>query len=176
MATLSSQWQQLELARNAAYDMPWSHAVLRALELQGYQRCSGSGEPWLAARLGIAAAEVERALALLASTGQVGKQRGKWRLLRPLSVETSRDPRRSRELKATWADVATERLRAGAPGNYGYSLFAISRQDLQRLRDLHLEYVRAMQSIIAASTPGESVGLYCAQLLDLSATDNALGA
>ena len=34
---------------------------------------------------------------------------------------------------------------AGGMRNYGYSLFAIARDDLRRLRDLHLEYVRAMQ-------------------------------
>jgi hypothetical protein len=45
---------------------------------------------------------------------------------------------------------------------------------LRRLRDVHLEYVRAMQTIIAASRPGECVSLYCAQLLDLARTDNAL--
>ena len=62
------------------------------------------------------------------------------------------------------------------PGNFGYSLFAISRRDLQRLRDLHLEYVRAMQELIARSQPSECVGLFCAQLLDLAEEGNALGA
>jgi hypothetical protein len=33
-----------------------------------------------------------------------------------------------------------------------------------------------MQAIIAASQPGECVGLYCAQLLDLALTRNALDA
>jgi hypothetical protein len=89
-------------------------------------------------------------------------------------VETSQDPVRSRELKAAWASVALARLRAGAPGNYGYSLFAVTQADLRRLRDLHLEYVRAMQSVIAASAPGQCVGLYCAQMLDLSLVENAL--
>jgi len=173
MATVSASWRKLERARNAAYDMPWSHAVLRALELDGYRRCRGSGERWLASRLGVDGAEVERALELLASTGQIGRVRGKWRLHQSLAVETSRDVARARELKAVWADVAVRRLRAGFPGNYGYSLFAVSRDDMHRLRTLHLDYVRAMQSVIAASAPGECVGLYCAQLLDLSAIDNA---
>jgi hypothetical protein len=31
-----------------------------------------------------------------------------------------------------------------------------------------------MQQIIAASKPGECVGLYCAQLLDLASSRNAL--
>jgi len=174
MATVAGSWQKLERARAAAYDMPWSHAVLRALELEGYRRCRGSGERWLASRLGVEVAEVERAIELLASTGQIGRIRGKWRLDQSLAVETSRDPGRSRELKAVWADVAVRRLRAGNPGSYGYSLFAVSQSDMRRLRALHLDYVRAMQSVIAASAPGECVGLYCAQLLDLSAVDNAL--
>jgi hypothetical protein len=77
-------------------------------------------------------------------------------------------------LKAAWSNVAVERLRAGSTGSFGYSVFAVSRDDLRKLRDLQLEYVRGMQSLIAASTPGQCVGLYCAQLMDLSAVDNAL--
>jgi hypothetical protein len=45
-------------------------------------------------------------------------------------------------------------LGPGSAGNFGYSLFAISRSDLRRLRYLHLEYVRAMQELIARSQPG----------------------
>jgi hypothetical protein len=72
--------------------------------------------------------------------------------------------------------VAIERLERHAPGHFGYSLFAISRADLRRLRELHGEYLREMQSIIARSQPNECVGLLCLQLLDLSARpDNALG-
>jgi hypothetical protein len=174
MATISARWQKLERARAAAYDRPWSHAVLRALELDGYDGCKGSGESWIAARLGIEIAEVEQALELLASTGQIVKTAGKWRLDQRLSVETSQDPRRSRQLKGAWANVAVARLHAGAPGSYGYSLFAVSAADLRHLRDLHLDYVRAMQSVIAASSPGLCVGLYCAQMLDLSAVENVV--
>lgn len=174
MATISDRWQKLERARAVAYERPWSHAVLRALELDGYKSCKGRGERWIADRLGIEDAEVEQALELLAATGQVVKTSGKWRLDQPLSVDTSRDARRSRELKGAWASVAVARLRAGAPGNYGFSLFSVSRADLRRMRDVHLEYVRAMQSLIAGSAPGQCVGLYCAQMLDLSRVDNAL--
>jgi hypothetical protein len=73
-----------------------------------------------------------------------------------------------------WTRTALERLERSSPGNFGYSLFAVSRPDLQRLRDLHLEYVRAMQELIARSQPSECVGLYCSQLLDLADEDNAL--
>jgi hypothetical protein len=55
------------------------------------------------------------------------------------------------------------------PGtNFGWSVFAVSKADLARLTNLHLQYVRAMREIIASSTPSECVGLYAAQPLDLS--------
>jgi hypothetical protein len=43
-----------------------------------------------------------------------------------------------------------------------------------KLRGIQLDYVRAMQHVIANSRGTGRVGLYCAQLLDLSAHDNAL--
>jgi len=160
------------LARETAYAQPWSHAVLRALELEGAPKTDQPA--WLADRLGAPPAEVAAALALLEATGQVQRRAGRYRLNQVISVNTAHDPGRSHALKVSWTETALARLRAGAPGNYGYSVFSISAADLRRLRDVHLDYVRAMQAIIAASQPGECVGLYCAQLLDLALTQNAL--
>jgi hypothetical protein len=89
-------------------------------------------------------------------------------------VDTSADPPRARKLKASWARTAVDRLDAGSAGSFGYSLFAVSREELRRLRELQLQYVRAMQTVIAQSTEAECVALYCTQLLDLAADDNAL--
>jgi transcriptional regulator with XRE-family HTH domain len=165
-------WQRLELTRTLAYEIPWSHAVLRALELDdsGHQH----QKAWLAERLGIGVAEISRALDALVQTGQVAKSGGRFRLVRIVSVDTSRDRKRAQALKVAWTRTALERMRAGAPGHFGYTLFSVSRADLRRLRELNLEYVRAMQYLIAASQPGECVGLFCAQLLDLAVKDNAL--
>jgi hypothetical protein len=78
-------------------------------------------------------------------------------------------------LTRAWTQVALERIERHAPAHFGYSLFAVSRADLRRLRDLQLEYLREMQSIIARSSPNECVGLLCLQLLDLRADEaNAL--
>jgi transcriptional regulator with XRE-family HTH domain len=165
-------WKRLELTRTLAYDMPWSHAVLRALELDdsGHQH----QKAWLAERLGISVREVSQALNALVRTGQVARVGGRFRLERVLSVDTSRDGQRAHGLKVAWTRTALERMQSGSPGHYGYTLFAVSGADLRRLRELHLEYVRAMQYVIAGSQPGERVGLFCAQLLDLSTKDNAL--
>lgn len=172
--SLAKAWEQLQLAREVAYTEPWSHAVLRALELERLPKRSSLQIPWLAERLGIAGEKVQSALSVLIQSGQVRLVSGRYQLNESLVVETSRDTQRARALKTTWAKVATERLAAGSAGNFGYSLFAASKKDLVKLRELHLQYVREMQQIIARSTPNECVGLYCSQLLDLSDTDNAL--
>lgn len=171
MSSVAVAWKRLGLMREAAYAMPWSQAVLRALELDDPR---GQQRPWLLDRLGISEPLLAEALAVLVATGQVNKVRGRWRSAGVLSVNTAQDRARAHAIKVSWTRTALERMSSGAPGNYGYSVFSISRGDMKRLRDVHLEYVRAMQQIIAASAPGECVGLYCAQLLDLGVTDNAL--
>jgi hypothetical protein len=97
----------------------------------------------------------------------VKKTRDGYKPREVIAVDTGHDPLRSRELKAAWTQTALERMRAGAPGSFGYSVFAVSRADLLKLQSIHLQYVRAMQDVIASSRPSECVGLYCAQLLDL---------
>lgn len=175
LPTFGLEWKKLQSARHAAYESPWSHAVLRALELEAYAKVPASKTvAWLAQRLSAPEPAIEAGIQALSASGQIQSQRGKWLVDHVQTIDTGVDAIRSRELKVTWARVATERLAAGGPGNFGYSLFAISRKDLVRLRELHLEYVRAMQSLIAESRPSECVGLYCAQLLDLATLDNAL--
>jgi DNA-binding MarR family transcriptional regulator len=172
LPSVAARWRALRVARELAYESPWSHAVLRALELEGYRR--DPSPSLIAERLGIAVPDVERGLVELTRSGQVRRERGRVRVRRVQAVDTGGDPERARKLKATWTRTAIERLEAGAPGSFGYSVFAISRGDLRRLRELHLEYVRAMRTLIAGSERSECVGLYCAQLLDLGTLDNAL--
>ncbi len=173
LPSVAKRWRVLQAARNAAYQDPWSHAALRALEIGA--TASGAAQiPWLAERLGIDVEHVRSSLKVLETTGQIKKKRGRFTPRAAMAVNTARDPTLSLQLKQAWSRVAVARLEQGAPGNFGYSLFAISRRDLQRLRDLHLAYVRAMQDLIAQSRPNECVGLYCAQLLDLGVKDNAL--
>lgn len=166
LPSLSGRWAELQAARSVAYEHPWSHAVLRALEIEGVP---SAGEARIAEILGIDEGTVRGALAALCNTGQVVRARGRWQTSGVLSVDTSRDETRSWQLKDVWFGVARERLQRKVAGTFGFSLFAVSRADLQRLREVQLEYVRAMQSIIAGSARVECVGLYCSQLMDLAA-------
>ena len=167
---LASEWHKLRRARVVAYEAPWSHAVLRALELDAYRHATAyAATAVLADQLGLSAIEVEAGLRALAESGQIKRIKGKWQVERVLAVDTSADAERARALKHAWTQVAAERLQRGVPGNFGYSVFAVSRSDLRQLKELNLQYIRAMQSLIAASEPAECVALYCTQLLDLSA-------
>ncbi|MDH5676328.1 MAG: DUF4423 domain-containing protein [Myxococcales bacterium] len=178
---IEQEHRELIEARELAYSSPWAHAVLRALELQAHASLSFDSESaeveWLMATLGISAIEVEGALAALERTGQVKKIKGRRSLHRVVNVNTSADAERARKLKGLWTGVARQRLLDGNPGLFGYSLFAVSRADLLRLRELQLQYFRQMQSVIAGSTDAECVGLCAVQLLDLAEPGrNALGA
>jgi hypothetical protein len=174
LPSLRRRWRELEKAREIAYEQPWAHAVLRALQLDAYRDGRARGRDWIARRLGLDAERVEAALSALSEAGQIRRERGRYRAVGVESLATGADPVRARRLKLDWTHVAAERLEAGLPGTFGFSLFEVSGSDLRKLRDLQREYVRAMQQIIARSQGTDRIGLYCAQLLDLSVDDNAL--
>ncbi len=168
LPSLRRAWAQQQLARKAAYELPWSHGVLRALELAALPRGATAQQLFIARTLGIAVDKVREALVVLEATEQVSKTRAGFHARQVARTDTAQDPVRAQELKIAWTSTALERLQRGAPGKYGWSLFSVSKADLTRLHDLHMQYVRAMQEVIASSTPSQCVGLYCAQLLDLS--------
>jgi transcriptional regulator with XRE-family HTH domain len=168
LPSAAARWRELSLSRELAYTHPLAHAVLRGLELHTCRQRKVNPEVYLARKLGMSKDDVRESLELLAASGQVRKTRQGWALRARTVVDTGGDSSRARGLKLEWTRVALRRLEAGAPGHCGYSVFAIAREDLRRLRDVQLAYVREMQSIIAASTKSDCVGLYCAQLLDLA--------
>lgn len=163
----AEQYRALEAARRIAYDVPWSHAVLRALELSDY-RALGKHKPgWLAKRLGISREEETRCLAALETSRQIKLEAGLWTLHQEQTIDTRVNPQRGRRLKGEWLRVALDRLEAGATGIWGYNLMAISRADLARLREMHLAYFRNMQALVADSTPSECVVLFNTELFAL---------
>jgi len=164
-------WRLLQGARQAAYDEPWSHAVLRALELEDYRALAQHQPGWLARRLGIDEALERASLEVLERSGQVRRVGGRYELTRIQSVDTRADPERARELRARWASAGVERLRAGAAGLLSYNLSTVSRADLDRLEQLQRAHYRRLVNLIAESEPGECVVLYAAQLLELRGPD-----
>ena len=169
LPSVAAEWQALQAARQAAYDVPWSHAVLRALELTDYASSPNPGRGWLARRLGISQKEEDRCLKALAAAQQIRKRGAHWVIDHTQIIDTRADPQRSRKLKAKWLEVGLARLRSGVPGTFSYNLMAVSRKDLARLRELHIGYFREMQALVADSTPSECVVLFTTELFALDA-------
>jgi transcriptional regulator with XRE-family HTH domain len=165
--SLQSEWQQLRLSRELAYDAPWSHAVLRALELQAYRQLARHPPGLIARWLGIPEAEEARCISLLLRSGQIRRTRRGYRVTEVRTVDTRSDPVRSRELRAFFGRVAADRLVAGADGDFSFNLFSVSSADLERLRALQHAYFQELRSIVARSEPPEHIVLTNIQLLPL---------
>ncbi len=161
--------------RNAAFDAPWSHAVLRALELADYARCAKHRPGWLAARIGISQKEEQRCLELLERSKQIEMRDGRWVVKAERTMDTGQDARRARELRRFWQAQALQRFDDGAPGAFGYNLFTISEKDHEALKALYVQYFENMRTLIANSSPGERLVLFCAQMVELDAGASAQG-
>jgi hypothetical protein len=167
LPSIASEWQTLENARRSIYELPWSHAVLRVIELEAYRALERHTPGFIANWLQIPRDEEERCVALLLESGQIKKQRGRLIPGAALTVDTRRDAERSRQVKAWWAGVARERLLAGAEGTFSYNLFSVSRADLGRIQELHRAYFRELRRIVADSEPSECIALATVHLFEL---------
>jgi len=165
-------WSDLERQRQLAYDMPWAHAVLRALELDAHEELPAQLSESVAARIGIAPDLAEACLKALAASGQIRRRNGHWTLTRILAVDTRDNPEGNLRLKRHWAQVGVERL-AGAAlpegSQYSYNLFAVSEDGLQRIRQAHLQYYERVRAIVAECQLPTRLALVNIQLLPLDA-------
>jgi transcriptional regulator with XRE-family HTH domain len=163
-------YEDLAAQRRLAYELPWSHAFLRALELAQYSALPHHQPGFLAERLGLELADEERYLDALSLAGQIRWTGTHWVLQRVLTVDTRTDPARDRNLKAHWARVALDRLehaRAPEDALFSYNLFAVSEQSFQRIRQLHLDYYLAVRALVDESPHAHRVVLMNAQLIPL---------
>ncbi|MFT5681019.1 MAG: transcriptional regulator with XRE-family HTH domain [Myxococcota bacterium] len=166
MPTVDPIWKRLEARRQGADKLPWTQAILRALELADYLALPAHEPGWIARRLGISDEEEARCLSFLRDTGQVHWQGVRYRIQK-LAVDTNRNPTVNRRLKAHWSRVGAERVEQGAPGQFSYNVFSVSRADFERIREAHLRYFYALRAIVAESEPDEVVAVANVQLFML---------
>jgi hypothetical protein len=167
---VAEKWRAHRALRDAAFDAPWSHAVLRVLELGEYHTLRKHEAGWIAARLGISVSEEERCIRLLEQSQQIQKRSGRWVVTKQGTIDTGQDPARARELRRFWLEEALRRFNHGARGAFGYNLFTISDKDYESLRALYVQYFEAMRTLIADSTPGDKLVLFCGQLVEMDGT------
>ena len=82
-------------------------------------------------------------------------------------VQTSASGEVGRHLKRHWSEVAADRITGAYPGQFSYNVFTVSRDDFERIRQLHLAYFHAMRQIVSESSPNEVVGVVNVQLFAL---------
>ncbi|MGD8860548.1 MAG: DUF4423 domain-containing protein [Myxococcales bacterium] len=163
-------WQVLEAQRRLAYDLPWSHAVMRVLELRAYRDLRRHSDAFIARRLAIPEEEVARCLQALSDSKLIARRAGRYRVTRMLTVDTTRNPGAGLSLKGHWARVGMERLQELEPHGhdlFSYNLFNVSEADYERLRELHIAYFHELRRIIERSEPAERVALVNIQLMRL---------
>jgi len=166
LPSLAPDWDALEASRMLAYERPWSHAILRVLELDAYQAHEHPDE-WIAHRLGIEPQEVADCLALLERARLVKHRKGRWVLEQVRMVDTGPDRQAAMRLKQWSLQLAAERLASNGMGAFGQNLFSVSRVDMKRLEEMQATLFREMRRLIASSQPSECVGLFNYQLLRL---------
>ena len=166
LPSIDGPWQKLEAGRRAAFELPWSHAVLRVLELESYRRAPHRAGA-IAAQLGISPEEEAKCLEALVTSGQLEWDGSHYRVSHQLT-DTRHHPEAGRSLKIWWTKQALERLERGQQGLFSYNLFSVSERDYERLRELHLAYFRELRSIVAQSEPAQRVVLAHLSLLPLT--------
>jgi len=174
MPSVRDAYRDLEATRRAAYEAPFSHAFLRALELESYRARAAHEPGWLARALGLAREDEEASLALLLHSGQVVWDGQRYVPARVMTVDTRRDREAARRLRLFWSRTAVERLEHAdqdREASSAYNLFGVSHEDLKRIRELQRAYFREMRAIVAQSQPVETIALATFQLVQLSGDD-----
>jgi DNA-binding phage protein len=169
-ATLPSAaepWRRLEASRRAAYELPLSQVVLRALELSDYRALKRHVPGWISQRLGIPREIEDQSLRLLEQGGHVRRHSGRYEPVAADVVDLRRDAERAWHSRAVWTDLARERLLARSPGSYAYNVFGVSAHDLERIRELQARHFRELRDLIARSQPVERVVLSIQHLIPL---------
>ena len=168
--SLAVAWRDLVAQRRIAFDEPWSHALLRALELDRHEQLA-EHEPGLLGRaVGLSEAEEERLMAQLCACRQVTRVDGRWVNCRVMAVDTGGRSTDAERLKRHWAGVALDRFAAGRLGDglFSFNLFVVSDEDYEQIRQLHLRYFNELRSIVQNSKKNDRVVLVNQQLVPLA--------
>jgi hypothetical protein len=171
LASTAAAARALAAQRVLAYDVPWSHAILRAIETHAYQSAARPLPGVLAAMVGMKPELEPCAPLATGGCGQIARRRGRWAVKDVLTVDTGVDSEKNWQLKRHWAQVALDRMGASpvAGAFFSYNLFAISDEDLERIRQLHVEYFERVRNIIAGCKSSERIVLINQQLVPLAA-------
>jgi len=136
-----------------AFSHPWSPAARAWLGAQKrVPRADAAAQ--LSAALEISEAEAEQLVSAMVSAGAASVIRGHLRPAARASVEIQATADDVQRLRAHWARVTAERVeRATGDDLFSFNVFAVSREDLQRIREAQRRFYREVRAIVADSPP-----------------------
>ena len=166
---LHEQHTRTQKARRALAEEPWAVAILALLESTPMAKRPHTPVA-IGHLLGIDPQRAAHCIDGLVAAGVLRRQRGR---LEPtgdrLVVDMDAAPGLLDRQKRHWSEVAMQRLDTRGPTDaFGYSVFGIRREDLARVRELHLAYYRQVRALAAKSEPTDTVALLNLQLVDLT--------
>jgi transcriptional regulator with XRE-family HTH domain len=164
--TLLARHEAARAAKQLAFSNPWTEALLRVIELQGYLALPEHEDGAFAARLGLPLEVVQGALRALVDARVIERRGAHYVVLSQLTVDTAGGKHQLHALKAHWATVAADRARTPHPGDvFGYNVLSASREDVERIRTVLKNAFREVRAIVSASEPAECVALVNVQLV-----------
>jgi hypothetical protein len=104
--SLAARHRQQEAARNCAYRLPWSGAVLALVDVEPRPPSRRAFVARAARALELSSDEVERAVAALEQAGALTSRGSRLHVTGGLVEDTRRERDKARELRAHWAGVA----------------------------------------------------------------------
>jgi hypothetical protein len=164
--SLRDRFLRVQLAKQLAFDLPWSEAILRVLETTAFQQHPHPGAELLAAWLGADIASVRLTLAQMAAAGVIRQAGDSYAVVGTLSVDTRVKPDGLRRLRRHWLDALSERSHASHPEDWSaYTVMSVSTADLVLIKERLQALYREVQTRVAASEPPEEVALVMLQLV-----------
>ncbi len=160
-------WLEMEARREVAATMPWTQAVLRAMELKDYQDLPTHQDGWIAERLGITKSLEHSAIQALSRVGHIQLVEGRWET-QAVTVDTRPNPNAGLSMRKYCIEKSLDMVQSGREGLYSYNIFTVSSRDYERIRELHHAYFYQLRAIIAQSEPAEKVVITNIHLFELA--------
>jgi transcriptional regulator with XRE-family HTH domain len=136
-----------------AISHPWSPAAQAWLDSRKRVPVASAAEE-LSAAVGIAPPEATALLDALVAAGAAVRSHGSVRPAPPTTVEVSATSEEFRQIRAHWASVSSDRVARGEPGDlFSFNVFAIGREDLERVKEAQRRFYREVRAIVSESTP-----------------------
>ena len=153
VASLAREARVRTTLARLAISHPWSPAAQAWLDTRGRVPVAGAAAD-LAGSIGIPEAEAADLLDVLVEAGAALRQRGAYRPAPPTTVEVQATREDFQAIRTHWARVGSDRIARGAKGDlFSFNVFAIGREDLDRVRDAQRRFYREVRAIVAESPP-----------------------